>query len=78
MKKEYGERICLLGNVSNELLSTATPDDVQDEVKRLIDKVGPGGGYAIGSGNSVPDWARFENYMAMRNTALAHGWYANP
>ncbi len=75
MKREFGERICLLGNISNELLSTGTVEEVRDEVKRLIDKVAPGGGYAIGSGNSVPDWARFDNYMAMRDTALEHGGY---
>ena len=76
MKKEYGERICLLGNVSNEMLSTGSVDEVRSEVKRLIEKVAPGGGYALGSGNSVPDWASFENYMEMRNTALEFGSYS--
>lgn len=75
MKEKYGGRICLLGNVSNELLASGSEDDIRDEVKRLIEKVAPGGGYCLGSGNSVPDWARFENYMAMRNTALEFGKY---
>lgn len=75
MKEKYGERICLLGNVSNELLAAGSEEAVREEVKRLIEKVAPGGGYCLGSGNSVPDWARFENYMAMRNTALECGAY---
>ena len=41
----------------------------------LIRKVGPGGGYCAGAGNSVPEWARFENFMAMRETALKYGAY---
>ena len=35
----------------------------------------PGGGYCLGSGNSVPAWAKFENYMVMRETALENGRY---
>ncbi len=78
MKREYGDRICLLGNVSNELLSTGSVEEVRNEVRRLIDVVAPGGGYCLGSGNSVPDWARFENYMEMRNTTLEYGGYGKP
>ena len=44
-------------------------------VKELLQKVAPGGGYCVGSGNSVPDWARFDNYMAMRDTTLKYGGY---
>jgi hypothetical protein len=29
----------------------------------------------LGSGNSVPDWAAFSNYQALRETALAEGAY---
>ncbi len=71
----YGNRICLVGNVSNELLRSGTPGEVEERVKELIRKVAPGGGYCIGSGNSVPHWAKFENYMVMRDTALKYGTY---
>ena len=37
--------------------------------------VAPGGGFALGSGNSVPNWANFDNYQAMRETCLKHGSY---
>ena len=58
-KQMYGDQVCMVGNVSNELLA----------------KVAPGGGYCVGSGNSVPDWAQFKNYMAMRDTTLKFGGY---
>jgi uroporphyrinogen decarboxylase len=48
---------------------------VEALVKRRLKKIAPGGGYGLGSGNSVPDWARFENYMAMRETVLKYGGY---
>ncbi len=74
-KHNYGDRICLAGNVANELLRSGTPEDVEARVLELLDKVAPGGGYCLGSGNSVPDWARFDNYMAMRDTAITYGRY---
>jgi uroporphyrinogen decarboxylase len=75
VKKMWGDRICLIGNVSNELLRSGSPQEVAARVKELLRDVAPGGGFALGSGNSVPNWARFENYMAMRETCLRHGSY---
>jgi len=37
--------------------------------------IGPGGGYLLGSGNSIPDWASIENYKAMIQTCLGYGSY---
>ena len=75
VKHQYGDRICIVGNVSNELLRSGSTRDIEARVKELLRDVGPGGGYCLGSGNSVPNWARFENYMAMRDTCLRHGAY---
>jgi hypothetical protein len=65
----------LVADVSNEMLRSAAPAEVEARVKELLENVAPGGGYCVGSGNSVPDWARFDNYMAMRDTALKFGGY---
>jgi uroporphyrinogen decarboxylase len=75
IKKEFGGRISLAGNVPNEMLRSAPAEEVEQYVKGLIKTCGPGGGYFVGSGNSVPDWSKFENYMAMRNTTLKYGTY---
>jgi uroporphyrinogen decarboxylase len=75
VKQMYGEKICIVGNVSNELLFSGSTQDINRRVKELLRDVAPGGGYCLGSGNSVPDWAKFENYMAMRDTCLKHGAY---
>lgn len=75
VKEMYGDRLTLVGNVPNEMLRSAGPADVEEYVKKLIAKAGPGGGYCVGSGNSVPEWANFDNFMAMRNTVLKHGSY---
>jgi uroporphyrinogen decarboxylase len=75
VKETYGDRLCLVGNVSNELLRSGTPAQVEERVKELIHEVAPGGGYCLGSGNSVTEWSRFENYMAMRQATFQYGRY---
>ena len=75
VKKQWGDRICLIGNVSNELLRSATTQEIEARVKELLRDAAPGGGFALGSGNSVPNWAKFENYLAMRAAGLKYGGY---
>ena len=75
VKKAYGDKLCLVGNVSNELFRAGTPAEVEATVKELVARLGPGGGYCVGSGNSVPTWADFDNFMAMRNAAIKYGSY---
>ena len=75
VKARVGDRLCLFGNISNEILMKGTPEEVTELVKTRIREVAPGGGYCLGSGNSVPNWAKFENYMAMRDTVLQYGGY---
>ena len=75
VKEMYGDRICLVGNVSNELLRSGSPYEVEERVRELIEKLAPGGGYCVGSGNSVTSWSKFENYMAMRAATFKYGNY---
>jgi uroporphyrinogen decarboxylase len=75
VKKQFGDRICLIGNVSNELLRSASTDEIEARVRELLRDVAPGGGFCLGSGNSVPAWAKFDNYMAMRDATLRYGSY---
>jgi len=37
--------------------------------------VAPGGGYCLAAGNSVTEWGKFENYIAMLRAAEKYGKY---
>ncbi len=63
--KKYGDRIAILGGVDVDLLSRGTPDQVRARTREILEVCAPGGGYCMGSGNTVPNFAKVENYYAM-------------
>lgn len=76
LKGQVEGRLGLLGNIDlRYTLTRGTPPEVEAEVRARLRDLGPGGGYCLSSGNSVPDYVKFENYMAMRDAWLEHGWY---
>ncbi len=75
VKAKYGERVCLIGNVSVDILSRGTPDEVREEVRRCIATAGPGGGYMISASNSIPSYARPENVVAMAEAIREYAAY---
>ena len=76
LKKLYGNKICLIGNVDcGKLLSEGTPEEVIEVVKETIAKAAPGGGYIISSSNSIHPGVKPENFLAMVNAAKKYGSY---
>ncbi|MBI1792156.1 MAG: nucleoside 2-deoxyribosyltransferase [Acidobacteria bacterium] len=76
VKKIAGDRLCLLGNIDlGYTLTRGTPREVEQEVKEKINTVAPGGGYCVGSSNSVTAYVPLENYNAMREAAFKYGVY---
>ncbi len=63
VKRDYGDRICLLGNVDLNLLGLGTPEEVDAEVRGLIEDVGPAG-YILASGNSLAGYLKPECVIA--------------
>lgn len=66
LKQKYGQRVCLVGNVDiNYTLSKASLDEVDADVKKKMEILGPGGGYIISDSNSIPAYCKVENVLAM-------------
>ena len=74
-KKLYGHRIALVGGIDMDVLSRRTPTEVRDYVSQVLKVCKPGGGYCLGSGNTVANYVPLENYLTMLNVGLEEGWY---
>jgi uroporphyrinogen decarboxylase len=72
LKDRYGDRLSFEGGVSvQKTLPFGRPDDVRDEVRRLIRILGRGGGYILGPSHAVQAGTPPENVLAMFDTAAA-------
>lgn len=75
VKQSYGDKLCLIGNIDVDILSRGTPQQIRDIIRGLIRDVGVGGGYCVGSGNTVPNYVPVENFRAMIEATIEFGWY---
>jgi uroporphyrinogen decarboxylase len=76
VKQEYGDRLCLMGNIDlSYTLSFGTLEEVCKEVEDCIKAAGCGGGYILGSCNSLNRGVRLENVLTMIGTGRRLGRY---
>ncbi len=69
LKKNYGNKICLKGNVDcAKTLSFKNEKETIEETKDCLNKAMKGGGYILSSSNSIHSAVKPENYMAMIKT----------
>jgi len=63
--RKYGDRICILGGVDVDLLARGSEEQVRGRTRQILEACAPGGGFVMGSGNSVTNYCKVENYFAM-------------
>ena len=66
----YGDRIGLMGGIDVDTLCQKKPEDIFDEVVEKGQRFrSQANGYALGSGNSIPDYVPVEGFLAMIKAA---------
>ncbi|HAU38820.1 MAG TPA: hypothetical protein DCX07_14030 [Phycisphaerales bacterium] len=50
LKRDYGDRLVLIGNANANIIQMGSPDDVRAEVRRCCDEAAHGGGYFLSGG----------------------------
>lgn len=75
LKKNYGNKITLCGNIDCGKMVNWTPEEIEQEVKKAIKIAGPGGGYLISTSNSLHGGIPLENAFAYVNAAHKWGKY---
>ena len=66
----YRGRVALLGGIDVDFVIRAEPDAVYRRSREMLERAAATGGYALGTGNSVPAYVPDENYCAMIWAAL--------
>ncbi len=73
--KRYHGKLALIGNIEVDTLTRGTPGEVAREIRERIRCLAPGGGYCVGSSNSVTYHVPLGNYKAMIETTFRYGKY---
>ena len=63
--EKYKGRIALLGGIDVGFVCTAPPAEIDARCRAMLKRAAKTGGYALGTGNSVPEYVPHDGYFAM-------------
>lgn len=76
IKKKYGDRITLMGNVDcGQVLHLGTREDVVRATRNVILTASPGGGHILSSSNTIHSDVSTANFLTMLESARRFGKY---
>jgi hypothetical protein len=76
LKKRYGKRLILVGNVDcSQVLPFGTPEEVREAVKACVRAASRGGGHFIGSSSELTPSTPLENVLAFYDACHRFGRY---
>jgi uroporphyrinogen decarboxylase len=64
-KRKHGDRIALLGGIDVDFLCRRDEQSIRHRVRHTLDCCLSGGGYCLGSGNSIANYVPLDNYLVM-------------
>ena len=77
LKQDFGQELCFWGGGvdAQGVLSSGTPQQVRDQVKRSIDALAPGGGFVFAADHVIQPNVPPENFLAMWEVCQAYSAY---
>jgi uroporphyrinogen decarboxylase len=75
MKKEFGDRLCLVGGIDARAMADPNPARIEHEISAKVPVAKKGGGYIFHSDHSIPDNVSFEQYKRVVELAREYGSY---
>jgi len=73
VKKTYGRWIALLGGIDMDFLCRADEEAIRSRTRETLQVCLPGGGYCLGTGNTVANYIPLDNYLAMVDEGRLYG-----
>jgi uroporphyrinogen decarboxylase len=68
--ERWGKRLAILGGIDLDFVCRSAPEAVEARSRAMLERSRGRGSYALGTGNSVPEYVPLENYFAMTRAAL--------
>jgi len=76
LKRHYGQDLVFCGGIdTHHVLPNGTPEEVRQEVRRVLEILAPGGGYLVSSVHTIMDGVPPENILAMVDAVEESGRY---
>lgn len=76
VKRIFGSRVAVAGNISTDLLSRGSAQEVENATRRAIEETEAGGGYRLMAAASVHSGVKPQNNKTMVETPRRFGSYA--
>ncbi len=77
LKREWVGKVAFIGNIPTALLAYGSREDIEDKVRECCVRLGPGGGYVLGSSGGITDRIPPQNFVAMTQAVHKHGRYGS-
>ena len=76
LKRDYGDRLALMGGIDVRIMADGTDDEIEEEVNSKLSIAKEHGGYLYHSDHSVPDNVSFQRYQRVIELVYQYGRYA--
>ncbi|HSB13754.1 MAG TPA: uroporphyrinogen decarboxylase family protein [Bryobacteraceae bacterium] len=73
LKQQWAGRLAFVGNIPTPLLAYGTKERIEETVREYCRRLGPGGGWVLGSSTSIMDGIPPENFVAMTRAVHKYG-----
>jgi len=67
--EQYGKRIAILGGIDVDFICRSTIPQIKERAKKMLERSAKQGSFALGTGNSVPEWVPQDNFLALISVA---------
>ena len=68
--EKWGRRLAILGGIDVDFICRNTPEAIRERSRKMLERASERGGYALGSGNSIPEYVPADAYLAMISAAV--------
>ncbi len=72
-KRKYGDRIAVLGGLDVDFMCRSDEHAIRQRVRETLDACHAGGGYCLGTGNSVANYIPLDHYLVMLDEGRRYG-----